>query len=224
MAIIIAEIGQNHCGDIGLARKLILLAKNNRATYCKFQLYDHNMLYGDTDIPNVELSKEQAFELFNFGKDNGIEVFFSVFDVERVKWCEEMGVKRYKVACDKHTNTNLMGALRDTGKMIYISSSCYYVPWDFSKAMVLYCVPRYPTPPDILELDYGLNWEAGWAQGFSDHTIGLDCAKIAIARGAQIIEKHFAIDHKTGIDARWSMAPRELRELRRWADVCKEVL
>jgi len=61
-------------------------------------------------------------------------------------------------------------------------------------------------------------------QGFSDHTIGLDAAKIALARGAHIIERHFAIDHQTGVDAEWSMTPSELKELKRFETIVKGAL
>ena len=60
--------------------------------------------------------------------------------------------------------------------------------------------------------------------GFSDHTIGLDCAKIALARGADIIEKHFSLCYNMGVDGKWSMTPSDLKELKRWEQVCKEVL
>ena len=87
----------------------------------------------------------------------------------------------------------------------------------------LYCCGEYPTPLDNLLA--GVKFEH--LQGFSDHTVGLDAAKIALARGAKIIEKHFALSHDSetdGPDAGWSMVPSELEELVRWQKVCKEVL
>ena len=84
----------------------------------------------------------------------------------------------------------------------------------------LYCVPKYPASIK----DYNLNRILS-LDGISDHTIGIDLAKIVLTNNPQaIIEKHFAIDHKTGVDAEWSMTPSELRELRRWVDVCQAVI
>ena len=40
MTILIAEIGQNHNGDIELAKDLISAAKSNGADIAKFQFYD----------------------------------------------------------------------------------------------------------------------------------------------------------------------------------------
>lgn len=220
--MIIAECGQNHQGNMDLARYLIRLAKENRADLAKFQLYDADKLFGEgAPEKQAELSKEQAFMLFDYGKEIGIEVFFSVFDVERVKWCEEIGVKRYKIASRMARNVKLVKRVDKTNKPAFISSGpellIYPLRWHF-----LYCVPEYPTP--LYNLRLGLidfDWDY---DGLSDHTIGIDCAKIALARGATIVEKHFAIDHQTGVDAEWSMTPDELRELVRFSKVVKEAL
>ena len=224
--MIIAEIGQNFLGLMDLATDLIRLAKDNGADLVKLQLYDHKKLYGDKDIPNVELSFEQAKGLFEYGREIGIEVFFSVFDVERVRWCEEIGVGRYKLACGfvntrTGKNYDVGKAIMQTGKELVMSFSRVpdinlptYLP-----LKRLYCVPKYPAYIS------DVNFEAiDLLDGFSDHTIGLDCAKIALARGAQIIEKHFCIAHDMGVDAKWSMDASELRELKRWEMVCKQVL
>jgi len=215
--MIIAEIGQNHLGKMILATELIQLAKQNGADLVKFQLYDTDSIY-PPDSPfkqqakEAELSFDQVLMLFNFGKAVGIEVFFSVFDVKRVEWCEEIGVKRYKIAYSQRNNLDLIALAISKGEVI-ISSDCNIM------ANSLYCIPHYPT--DINDIDFQMMTEY---DGFSDHTIGLDAAKIALARGANIIEKHFAIDHFTGVDAPWSMTPRELAELKRFENICKEVL
>lgn len=204
---IICEIGQNYCGSIQLAETLIDLACTNGAWAAKFQLFDGLKMYGGHT--EIEMTRAQAEHLFAYGQNKGIEIFFSVFDEERVKWCEEMGVKRYKIAARSSQNKELIEAVRKTGKPAIQSMSPavshYYIP----KAQYLYCSSVYPTSriPPLDALDF--NW---WA-GYSDHCIGLDAAKVAIDNGAKIIEKHFAIDHQTGIDAPWSMTPEELAEL-----------
>ena len=42
---IIAEIGQNHNGDMGIAKKMIKEAKRNGANSAKFQLYDVDSIF-----------------------------------------------------------------------------------------------------------------------------------------------------------------------------------
>lgn len=220
MALIICEVGQNHCGRMELARRLIQEAKKCGGDLVKFQLYDHKVLYKDhPEIPDVALTREQAFMLFEHGKKRGIDVFFSVFDVERVKWCEEMGVKWYKIAYSQRHNQDLLYALPyDKPIIISYGNESHCIP------LSLYCIPKYPANPSDYRLSEAFTMRGLMFEGFSDHTIGLDAAKIALARGAKIIEKHFALTHEMGVDAEWSMVPSELRELKRFELVCKEVL
>ncbi|KKN36487.1 hypothetical protein LCGC14_0773100 [marine sediment metagenome] len=221
--MIIAEIGMNfeHPGE---AMRLIHLAKENGASLAKFQLFDSMKVHGKK-IPQ-ELTFEQAKWLFDYGKSIDMEVFFSVFDVEKVKWCEEIGVKRYKIAASKANTLSIIDAIDKTRKSTIISrnrerpgkAQPHHCDTKF-----LYCVSEYPTQMDRVSFsDIYFDWDE-W-QGFSDHTIGLDASKIALARGAEIIEKHFAIDHETSVDAEWSMTPDELKELVRWEKVCKQAL
>uniref|UniRef100_A0A6M3IK77 Putative N-acetylneuraminate synthase n=1 Tax=viral metagenome TaxID=1070528 RepID=A0A6M3IK77_9ZZZZ len=234
---IICEIGQNFSSDLNLAKKLILLAKDNGGDLAKFQLYDTDKLYTpDTELYRLakesELTQEQAQMLFDYGESIGMEVFFSVFDIERVNWCEEIGVKRYKIASSVE-DEDIFFAVYDTHKPVILSHHpfCFrkggkpisvvgkYMMQDTPDETKLYCIPNYPTKLDELELYRLDNYD-----GFSDHTIGLDCAKIALARGAKIIEKHFCISHDVGVDAPWSMDANELRELVRWQNVVNQVL
>ena len=49
MIKVIAEIGWNHCGDMKLAKEMILAAKESGATYAKFQSWsvvDSNQVNG----------------------------------------------------------------------------------------------------------------------------------------------------------------------------------
>lgn len=239
--MLIAEIGQNHCGDMSLAKLLIREAKDNGADLVKFQLYDHNELYSDNpNIPNVELSHQDAIDLFFYGRGIGVEVFFSVFDKLRVQWCEQMGVKRYKIAKDCKP-TDVLDAIMVSGKPCYISFRFqdlvdtkspawayigYIQNYKSGKWKALFCPDGYPQQIDTKNLFINLKFN-----GISDHTLGLDFAKSALELSQKhpqypcdIIEKHFAIDHETGIDARWSMTPSELRELRRFSEIVKKSL
>jgi len=100
--LIIAEIGCNFMGDMDLAVTMITEAQRAGADLAKFQLYNADKLARTPEqhkaLKQAELTFNQAQALFEYGKANGIEVFFSVFDVERVLWCKKMGVEIYKVA------------------------------------------------------------------------------------------------------------------------------
>ncbi len=193
-------------------------AKDAGADLVKFQLYDAE---DDKDKPHYKFSKQselsfdQAKMLFDYGKEVGIEVFFSVFGVKYVEWCETIGVRRYKIACWNH-NSDLMRAIWATNKPLIISETSPSLGRDYDS---LYCVSKYPASRKDIKLPDFL----GDYDGFSDHTIGIDVAKVALARGAKIIEKHFCLE-KDCPEGEWSMTPCELKELKKWENVCKEVL
>lgn len=222
--MLVMEIGHNHNGDMELARKLIYLAKKNGADLVKFQLYDHNLLYKDhPEIPDVALSFDEAKMLFEYGLTVGIEVFFSLFGMDRFQWCEKMGVKRYKIASSQNNNAELVEAIADTGKEAYISAQTWDEPMTTTFYKLLYCVPKYPTTAEDLHFDR-VNFN-GVFNGYSCHYIGLDACKSAIRRGAKIIEKHFTLDKEMkGPDHFHSMTPDELKELRMYYDTVNPLL
>jgi len=219
--LVIAEIGQNHNGDMKLAKELITAAKENGADIAKFQLYDVDSIFPPTfewykEAKQAQLSKEQVAELSQWCQKAGIEFMASVFDTERVQWCEEVNVKRYKIASRSIYNRKLLRAIAVTGKDIIASLGMYHgkrFPHINTKGRVdfLYCVAKYPTMPEDLsftEVDFNKY------SGFSDHTIGIEAALVAMARGARMIEKHFTLDKNLhGPDHRGSMEPDELKQI-----------
>jgi sialic acid synthase SpsE len=217
--MIIAEIGQNW-DAIEQYKELIYLAKENGADLVKGQLFDYEKLYPNHNIPDRSLSQQQAALLFEYSKSIGIELFFSVFDIEKVQWCEEIGVKRYKIASLLRDDKVCL-AVKATGKDIIESVADAYGRFVYPHKK-LYCPDGYP------QHDINLR-NLMWSDGFSDHTIGIDMAKIVLARGCgiatdtreTILEKHFAIDHDTGVDALWSMTPKELYDLKQYEKLCQ---
>jgi sialic acid synthase SpsE len=215
--MLVSEIGQNHCGDMSLARKLILASKESGADLAKFQLYNSMAIYG-VQQPQ-ELTFKQADELFRFGQDNDIEVFFSVFDVERVEWCEKIGVQRYKIAATRQKK-EVLEAVAKTDKPVIISQSRFEIlDRLFKDVQYLYCVPKYPA--DLQEVNFGMIYIMG---GFSDHTLGIFASQIALARGATIIEKHFRLDdNPRSPDFGHSVTPSEFSQLADFHNKCRDL-
>tara|TARA_Y100001960_G_scaffold92733_1_gene99925 strand:+ start:66 stop:275 length:210 start_codon:yes stop_codon:yes gene_type:complete len=60
--------------------------------------------------------------------------------------------------------------------------------------------------------------------GFSDHSLGIEAALVAVGRGAMIIEKHFTLNKGLpGPDHICSATPEELGELCRLARLMEKV-
>lgn len=222
---IIAEIGQNHNGDMKLAERLIYSAKENGADAAKFQLYDARKLFPKVNNPwfkyncKTELSRDQVRHIARICKDAKIEFIASVFDIERIGWLEDIGVRRHKVASRSIHDKELLEHICRTGKPILVSlgmwkGKSFPAIRSRGKVKFLYCVSKYPTQLSDIRLD-----EVDFTRyaGFSDHSIGISAATAAFARGAEIIEKHFTLDKDMyGPDHKGSMTPDELKALSRF--------
>ncbi len=219
---IIAEIGQNHNGDMQLARRLIHEAKENGADVAKFQLYDARRLFPREGNPwfdyncATELSRADVEVLSKTCEEVDIEFMASAFDVERVSWLEDMNVKRYKVASRSITDLKLINALAKTKKEVIVSLGMWqeseFPSLSLQNPKFLYCISKYPTSLEDINFS-SIDFNTQYA-GFSDHSIGIVASSIALSRGAQIIEKHFTLDKKMyGPDHSGSMEPKDLSKL-----------
>lgn len=230
---IIAEIGQNHNGDMSLAKKMIMSAKENGADAVKFQLFDARKVFSKNNNPwfeyncKTEITRDQVIYLAKTCKDVGIEFLASVFDTKRIDWLEEVGVKRYKIASRSIYDKELISGLCRTKKPLLISlgmwkGRCFPVLPCKIRAQFLFCVSKYPAPLSDLHIgrvDFNKYY------GFSDHSMGVSAAMAAFARGARIVEKHFTLDKKMyGPDHKCSMVPDELRQLHNFRSDLKKLL
>lgn len=222
---IIAEIGQNHNGNIELALELINEAKANGADVAKFQLYDAKAIFPKENNEwfkyncKTELSREQLSILADECKKIDIEFMASVFDVKRVSWTEGIGVRRYKTASRSINDKNLLREIVDTGKPIIVSlgmwnQKVFPIIEGAKEVDFLYCISKYPAALEDVNLSM-VDFEQ--YSGYSDHTIGITAAMAAFARGAKIVEKHFTLDKNMhGPDHHCSMTPDELKVIHQY--------
>jgi len=233
---IIVEAGINHNGNMDTAKELILRAKYAGADVWKTQIYDVAKMFPNKQVMaqgknwydkvlKTQLNKEHVLELSNYCKRLDIEFMASAFDIERLGWLEEIGVKRHKLATSVNKNRAIIEAMIATDKeILYSCQSCLRpnVP-QYPKMKFLYCIPKYPTSLKDL---YLTNVDFGFAfQGFSDHTIGIEASMVAMSRGALIIEKHFCLKRdNSNPDMICSIEPHELKELVSFARKVEEIL
>lgn len=220
--MLIAEIGQNHNGDMRLAQELIMAAKECGADVAKFQVFDARKLFSPVGNPwyeynlATELRRDQVEELAQFCRDNDIEFMASAFDPERVEWLEDVGVRAHKIASRSIDDDELVTAVASTGKDVIVSLG----RWDgpdlpdlpiHASIHFLHCISQYPTPLGAVKL---ADVDFTHISGFSDHTVGCSAALVAIARGARIVEKHFSLDKSMyGPDHAGSADPADLRTI-----------
>ena len=99
-------------------------------------------------------------------------------------------------------------------------------PAVLAQTVVMQCVTQYPAPHDQANLRVMDSYAAlGVQPGYSDHTLGIDIALAAVARGAVVIEKHLTLDRTAeGPDHKASLEPEEMAALVRGARRVTEAL
>jgi len=239
---VIAEIGINHNGSMTRASEMIDVAQQAGADVAKFQIYVPERVLDLEDplieehwdtIKAAELSFENVRYLKNLCDTLGIEFLASVFHPDRVKWTEELGMERYKIASRSIYDEALAKAVAVTGKPIIMSWGHYkillgypvLINWRraWARTKHLYCVSKYPTR--FRELDFHDCTFGGRYTGFSDHTIGIAASVAAMVLGATIIEKHFTLSRELpGCDQICSIEPDELRQLCEMRDAVEKIL
>jgi N,N'-diacetyllegionaminate synthase len=233
MIQIIAEIGWNHGGDMVLAKKMILAAKESGGTYAKFQTWSVNRLKpgewdrdGRRDIyKKAELTEERHLELINYCNKIGIEFLSSVFSIEDAMLLHKLGVKKVKIPSFESRNHELIKYCVDEFDVVFMStgtstveeitSSINIVENASSKLVLMHCVSSYPCKPVMANLGKMRKlMHLHPNVGYSDHIEGVESAKVAIAEGAVVIEKHFTIDNNLpGRDNKFAILPDQLKNL-----------
>ena len=221
---IISEIHPQHHGSMNEIKRMILQNKIGGADYVKVQLYNSQELFNNKDREYLDISKEELFEIYNYGKTIGVEVFASIFDEERVDWCEEIGINLYKIASRSVDDKKLCEKIISTNKPVIISLGMYDyknkdLPYKSSNLIYLYCVSKYPTALKDLEMP---DFNNSFFSGFSDHTVGIGACLYAISRGAKYIEKHYSNNKSMNVDTQMahvcSMDSQDLSKLRELSD------
>ena len=81
------------------------------------------------------------------------------------------------------------------------------------EVILLYCVSNYPAKNSDFNLKYRIFKKRYMCRvGFSDHSIDNSIAKAALAAGAEIIEKHIALQNVKGPDYKFSLKGDELKD------------
>lgn len=236
--LVIAEIGNNHEGCYALAEELIGLAARAGADAVKFQTIVPERLVAPDQVDRIrqlqrfQLSPEQFAGLAQAARREGVLFLSTPFDVDSVAFLDPL-VPAFKIASGDNNFFPLLEAVGRTGKPVLVSSGLAGVEGiaatrDFLRGFwsregivepglaVLHCVTSYPTPPEeanllaIRELH-----SLGVTAGYSDHTLGIEAAVLAVALGARVIEKHFTIDkHRSEFrDHQLSADPSDLARL-----------
>lgn len=175
----------------------------------------------------MAMSFPEQKELFAYAKDKGIEVFSTAFDFESADFLDSVGVKMFKIASMDLVNIPLIKYIAQKGKPIILSTGMStlgqieeavdaVVQTGNPNLVLLHCVSSYPAAAEEMNLKVikTLKQCFGVPVGLSDHSIGLFVSSMALAAGADVIERHFTLDRMLeGPDHILSSELKELTEL-----------
>ncbi len=165
-------------------------------------------------------------ELFAHARKLGITIFSSPFDDSAVDMLEGLDAPAYKIASAEIVDWGLLERVGRTGKPVIVSTGMANDS-EIGEALgvlraagahdilLLHCISAYPTPlseANLARIPY-LRDRYRCLAGLSDHTMGLEAARLAAALGAVAVEKHFTLKRADGgVDSAFSLEEQELVE------------
>jgi len=185
-------------------------------------------------LARLELGADRLAELRDRAGKHGLVFFSAPFDEASADALEALDVAVYKVPSGEITNLPLLRHIAAKGRPIILSTGMATLE-EVEQAVaairaagdpplaLLHCLSAYPAPVEEVNLRAmdSLASRFGYPVGYSDHTLGIEIAVAAAARGAAIIEKHLTLDktlpgpdHRASLDvAEFSAMVRAIRSV-----------
>lgn len=241
MTYVVAEIGNNHCGDLDTCKALIRAAHDCGASAAKTQVrrvvdpkwpeyhpdpqHAYAPLYADHRAA-LELTDAEQVECADYARGLGIDYSVSVWDVDSLAVVEAIDAPWVKIPSARLTDHALVSAAVATGRPVWLSTGMSTldeieaaVALVTGGGVVMQCCSTYPAPADSLDIAVVRDWyeSATWgtlAVGYSSHFPGLLDKVLASAVGASVVECHFTLDRTwKGTDHAASLEPEGLRRV-----------
>jgi sialic acid synthase SpsE len=179
-AYIIAEIGVNHGGDMELAEKMILAAKEAGADAVKFQTFNSRALAtaatpkveyqkrttsGDDQqlamLESLEFRREDHPRIISYCSKVGIDFLSTPYDLDSARFLEALDVACFKVASADIVDLPLHRLIAKSGKPSIVATgmatieevaACLEVYGERARDQVvlLHCVSNYPCSDESL--------------------------------------------------------------------------
>ena len=193
MALLIAEIGNNHFGNIETAKELIKTAIACGADLIKGQAFRPEDIKGSMPpafYKQCALSEDQYLELIEYTRFLKSDMFFSIFSDG---FHDLRKIQKYQKFSAGQTAGLTQAIVDATGldhhKNILSFNDAPSI--NFERATVLWATKYF----EEIELSKISDWSHRFISfGLSDHTIGIQNSVKAVRDyGATVIEKHFTL-------------------------------
>lgn len=228
MSLIIAEVGENHLGDMDRAKKMIDVSKDAGADYVKFQYYNADNCSDDDPekewFYKVQLDIDKIKLLYDYSRGRGINFMCTPWDKDKAKDLFDLGIKDMKIASFHIIDQEMLSLVNERADNVFLSvGMSSYEEIDQAVNILknvdlylLHCVSEYPLSEENVNLKVmdSIRDKYNCKVGYSDHTIGILACLAAAARGADVIEKHITLSKTDfGTDHVLSADPAELKVL-----------
>jgi N-acetylneuraminate synthase len=237
---IAAEIGINHNGDVGLAKKLIGAAAASGCDAVKFQKRTVDVVYAPDELDRprespfgetnrdlkvgLELGEAEYEEIDALCRSLGLVWFASCWDEASVDFIDRFEPPCYKIASASLTDDDLIRHTREKGRPIVLSTGMSsYEQIDHAveilgtdDLVIMHTTSTYPSPPDELNLRVIPELERRYSVpiGYSGHEVGLYTTLAAVVLGACAVERHLTLDRAMwGSDQAASVEPQGMARL-----------
>jgi len=237
---IVGEIGINHNGDLGLARRLVDVASVAGADAIKFQKRTVDVVYSAEELAKprenpfgptnghlkrgLEFGLDQYQSIDRYCNEKSIAWFASCWDEASVDFIEQFKPPAYKIASASLTDDALLKHHRATNRPLIVSigmSTMAQVDHAIEvlgtqDLIILHTTSAYPAKIADLNLRMipVLRERYGVPIGYSGHEVGLATSYAAVALGAAMIERHITLDRAMwGSDHAASVEPQGLMKL-----------
>ncbi|WP_440938012.1 N-acetylneuraminate synthase family protein [Candidatus Pelagibacter sp.] len=234
---LIAEIGNNHEGDIKTAKKLISQAAKAKVDAVKFQTFITEDFINNQDkkrfklLKKFELNQKQFLDLKKFAHKNKLLFISTPLDIKssdfliknadiiKIASSDNNFFPMFDKIIKSKKNVIISTGLINIEQINYIKKKIYKLVGKkkaHERIAFLHCVTSYPVNYKYANLNSirYLKEKLKFAIGYSDHTLGIDASITATSLGAKIIEKHFTINKKYS-NFRDHMLSADLNELKK---------
>lgn len=237
---IIAEAGVSHFGDLNLALELLNLASTSGADAFKIQLFDVEQLIAKSEpewrerLRPRNLTFEEVSELKECCDKKGLAFLATAHDQSRIPWLKKLNVPAIKIGSGERNNLIFIEQLAELNLPIILSTGMYFESdiietlnslnsIKVKEVALLHCVTSYPAPDSDINLlaINRLQKVFSGPVGYSDHTPDHLAILSAVAKGANIIEKHITIHRNIPNAQDWKVSagpedfPKLISEIRR---------
>lgn len=219
---VIAEIGINHNGDLGIAKKLIDGAIFAGCDAVKFQKRTVEKVYSKEELDKprespwgstnrdqkygLEFDKAEYDEIDKYCREKGIYWFASAWDLDSQKFLKPYNLKYNKIASAMLTHRELLEMVAEEKKYAFISTGMSTME-EIEKAVqifkdancpfeLMHTNSTYPMKDEDANLKMipVLRERFGCKVGYSGHEVGLITTTAAVALGATSVERHITLD------------------------------